>query len=304
MNKRIRRLLLVVSMIVALLAAFSLVSKRGPFNSTSRADNVLDLQSPPFVNVARAETGSVASVIEDEAGVSAYFQASSGISLDDVRDVFRTIEAETDNYILGSVPVANAPETYPESDDVHVYVHTDGWILAYYLAEDPASKIFDWRRYHNGGRTNITTKLENTIVAVADAAGVPFSGVAYYDFRYPNATRLMLIVEWATGTTDSFEVELPGSFTYYERSWALGNNNEYCYDGWNNYYCAARYTVNGEEIQYHSSQLTTGWQQTSVGTLAVSQLPPDQYNLIEVWANRCASECYGYGGLALVYRIP
>ena len=300
-TKSIRRLLLVAGAVVVLLAAFGLVSKPG---TPACADNVFSLQSPPFVGIASAQEVSGASIIEDEAGISAYFQASTSINLDDVRDVFRTIEDETNDYIIGSVPVANDPETYPESDDVHVYVHTDGWILAYYLAEDPASKIFDWRAYHDGGRTNITTKLENTIMAVADAAGVPFSSATYYDFRYPNATHLMLIVEWATGTTDSFEVELPGSFTYYERSWSLGNNNSYCYYHYHNYYCAARYKVNGEEIQYHSSEDSTGWQQTSVGTLTVSQLPPNQNNLIEVWANLCVSGCYGYGGLALVYRVP
>jgi len=63
MNKRIRRLLLVVGVAVALLVTFGLVSKRGLFNSISRADNILDLQAPPFVNVARAETVSATSVI-------------------------------------------------------------------------------------------------------------------------------------------------------------------------------------------------------------------------------------------------
>lgn len=52
--------------------------------------------------------------IEDEAGIAAYFEASTSITLSDVRDVYRTIEVETSSYIIGSVEVPN----YLESDDV------------------------------------------------------------------------------------------------------------------------------------------------------------------------------------------
>lgn len=53
---------------------------------------------------------------------------------------------------------------YPESEDVHVYVHRDGWFLAYYLVADPAGKIVNWRLYHNTGRNNLSTKLETRVV--------------------------------------------------------------------------------------------------------------------------------------------
>jgi hypothetical protein len=53
--------------------------------------------------------------------------------------------------------------------------------------------------------------------------------VTYYDFRYPNATHLMLIVEWVYNGTDSFEINIPGSFAYYERSWSLGTNDRASY---------------------------------------------------------------------------
>lgn len=259
------------------------------------ASNNFNLQALPFAGIAGAEAVSGASIIEAEAGISAYFKASTTINLNAVIGVFRTIEVETADYIIGSVPVAN----YPETQDVHVYVHKDGWILTYYLKEDPVGKIFDWIAYHNSGRTNTSTKLENTLAVVTDAAGVPFSTATYYDFRYPNATHLMLIVEWVLssgGTTDLFEVKLPGTFAYYERSWSLGNN----YDPWS--WCKAWYKVNGVQIQYHSESENSWW--ISHGTLTVSQLPPDQYHRIEVRSEGQPSVCYGYGGLALVYRVP
>ena len=260
----------------ALFLAFGSVNKPGqPTN-----DNVFSLQAPPFVGIARAEESAIASVIEDEAGISAYFHAGTTINLTDARRVFRTIEVETADYIIGSVPVTN----YPESEDVHVYIHRDGWILAYYLAADPVGKIFDWRIYHDTGGTNITTKLENTLAVVAGEAGVPFSGATYYDFRYPNATHLMLIVEGIYYGHDSFEVNLPGSFAYYQRSWSLGGT-EY-----------GAYNLDGVRIVYHS----WGWQ-TSQGTLTAAQLLPDQFHTITVEAG---TNDYSYGGLALVYRVP
>lgn len=256
---------------------------------------VYALQPPPITAPSGdAQVGLTS--IATEAGIAAWFQAPSAITLNDVRSAFRTIEAETADYIIGSVPVTN----YPETEDVHVYVNTDGWILAYYLAADPVGKIYDWRDYHDTGRTSISTKLENTLAVVADAAGALLSGASYYHFRYPNATHLMLIAEWATGATDSFQVKLPGSFVYYERSWSLANNDAWCYYLYHNYYCQAWYKVNGVQIQYHPPD---GWQ-ISQATLSVSQLPPDQYNSVEVTAELCANGCYAYGGLALVYRAP
>jgi len=277
--KSVRKPLLVGVVVVVLLLAFGLVNEP---SAPANGGSVFSLRAPPFVAVARAETSSIASSIEDEAGISAYFQASTSINLADVRDVFRTIETETADYIIGSVPVMN----YPESEDVHVYVHKDGWILAYYLAADPVGKIFDWRVYHDTGRTNITTKLENTLAIVASEAGVPFPGGTYYDFLYPNATHLMLIVEWAYYGADSCEVKLPGTFAYYERSWSLGATDD------------GSYKLDGVTVQ---SLSWVGVIQTRQGTLTAAQLLPDQFHTIEVWASWNAT---AYGGLALVYRVP
>ncbi len=59
--------------------------------------------------------------------------SSGHVSLS-VRNRFRTIEAETNDYIIGSVDL----QDYPEQFDTHVYIHRDGWFMAYYLAADPA----------------------------------------------------------------------------------------------------------------------------------------------------------------------
>jgi hypothetical protein len=212
--------------------------------------------------------------MEDEAGISCYYQASSSITLDDVRDAYRTIEVEKSDYMIGSIAVSD----YPESEDVHVYVHTDGWVVAYYLAADPVGKIFDWHAYDG---TSIPTKLENTIAVVAGEAGVAYTSCTYYDFRYPNATRMMLIAEVSSGT-DSFEVILPGSFGFYERSWSHGNGTGY-----------SDFFLNGEKL----ADLGTDYA-TTQGTLTAAQLLPDTTHTFTVEARYDDT----YGGLALVYR--
>jgi hypothetical protein len=288
--KNALRYLLIAIVALGLVPALSLIPK---VTMPAKADTTFRLQAPPLVSAAEVQ-----GIIENEAGISAWFHTPSTINLNSVRSSFRTIEIETTDYILGSVPVPD----YDESWDVHVYVHKDGWILAYYLAQDPVGKIYDWKAYHNSGRTTISTKLENVIAVIANAAGFPFStaDVTYYDFRYPNATHLMLIVEWVyTGAgrvSDFFQFKLPSSFAYYQQSWSLAHNNEgYSEESW--------YRLNDAEIK-HLKSYGPGWQMAQ-GIFSATQLPPDQYHTVEVIIySPYGAKIYGYGGLALVYRKP
>jgi hypothetical protein len=279
-TKKIRIILLVGVIAAVLLATFVIVMQPG---SQATTNTIVKLQAPSFVGIAQAGSDDIAYFMEDEAGIACYFQASSSIDLNDVRDAFRTIEVETADYIIGSVPVID----YPESEDVHVYVHTDGWVVAYYLAADPVGKIFDWRVYHNTGRTEITTKLENTLILIASEAFVPFTSGTFYDFRHPNATHLMLIAEWASGGTDEFEVNLPGTFVYFERSWSLGSDNMGSAD-----FILDSITIFSGSGDWGNSQ----------GILSASQLLTDQFHTIGV--HQYYSTRYSYGGLALVYMEP
>ena len=281
-NKYIRYSLIAGLLVVVLVVSFAVVKQPGEQASTN---NTFNLQAPQFVGVALAEGDSITSFMEDEAGISSYFKASTSITLNDVRDAFRTIEVETTNYIIGSVPVTN----YPESEDVHVYVHTNGWVVAYYLASDPLGKIFDWRIYHDTGRTAITTKLENTLFLMAAEAGGVFQGGTYYDFRHPNSTKLMLIADWVYGTTDSFEVKIPSSFVFSERSWSLGSE----------YLGGAVYELNGTVI-YDEYGPAYDWG-TTQGNFSPLELMPDQFHTISV-TEAGNGVWYVYGGLALEYR--
>ena len=116
-------------------------------------DNAYALKAPPFLGVAYAQgaapEAALASIFDGEAGIAAYFQSPGSINLAAVAPLYRTIETQTAQYIIGSMAVPD----YPESEDVHLYIHTNGWVMAYYLKADPVGKIFDWRQYTGGRRS-------------------------------------------------------------------------------------------------------------------------------------------------------
>jgi len=268
---RIRKPTLIILSLLLALAVLSLAPQPA---APASGGNAIALKAPSFVRVANAQEEPSAAPMgfpQDEAGISAYFKSASPVNLADVRNVFRVIEVETADYIIGSVDVAD----YVEDFDVHVYVHRTGWFMAYYLKGDPVAKMVDMRR--STGTSPIKTLFENTLSIVAVAAGVPMPQVTFYDFRYPNATNMMLIYE-NYGDGNSFTVQLPSTFVYYERSWTLINWE----DGW-------YFRVDG---QYQSSMADTN---PVYNFITPVQLLPDTVHTITVDDD---------GVLALVYRVP
>ena len=175
---------------------------------------------------------------------------------------------------------------YPESQDVHVYVHRDGWFLAYYQAADPAGKIIDWRVYQANGHTVLYTKLESALSVAALPAGISPSGVSFYDFRYPNANRMLFVADWVHSSSDQFQVNLPSDFAYFERSWS--HTAEWY----------GEFKLNGQRVA-----LAAGSWAMLYGSFSSVQLPPSQYNVFDVssWGGNSG---HVYGGLVLIYRVP
>lgn len=166
-------------------------------------------------------TGSANAAVDfpaDEAGISAYVKAKSSIpNLNVAKPAFATIEREniTAGYIIGTVAMSgHAEEQYP-----HVYVSTDGWLVAYYPRARSSSWLLPWYYYSSGPIS--TTTLSETVKKVCDQIGGSTTGLKYYDFRYPNATKMMLIVESQSGSgTDWFTVTTPAKFTVYKVDWS------------------------------------------------------------------------------------
>jgi hypothetical protein len=231
------------------------------------------LLHPPFlISAQAASTSVIADRLDDEAGISAYFETTDPINLDNAEDAYRVVEAKTSDYIIGSVPVPGYPEFY----DPHVFVHKDGWILAYYLKEVSVAKIIDIL-----SATVSTTNLHTVVSEMASAAGVPFTSVNYYDFRYPNATHILMVGENDSSGT-SFTITLPSSYGYYERGWAR------------DYYGSNSIKLNGVGLPrsyYYGSPYFL-----SFGVITASQLLPDTEHTVEITTSG------SYGVLIIVYR--
>jgi hypothetical protein len=161
--------------------------------------------------------GSVTAAVDfpaDEAGISAYVKASSGIDLNDTKSAFASIERETTDYIIGTVALSyHTEEEYP-----HVYVSTDGWIVAYYPDDRPSSWIFPWADY--AGDALSSTTLSKAVGIVAISVGGTTNGLKYYDFRYQDATKMMIVLESVSSGTDYLYVTIPTTFSTYAVDWS------------------------------------------------------------------------------------
>ena len=159
-------------------------------------------------------TGSASAAVDfpaDEAGISAYVKAKSSIpNLNVVIPALATTERQTDDYIIGTV----AMDGHSEEQRPHVYVSTDGWVVAYY----PRDRSSGWLLRYVPGPISTTT-LNEVVQIVCDQIGGTTTGLKYYDFRHPDATKMMIIGESTTGSS-WFKVTIPSDFTTYRVDWS------------------------------------------------------------------------------------
>ncbi|MDW8319623.1 MAG: hypothetical protein RMN53_17495, partial [Anaerolineae bacterium] len=115
---RLVRSLLILLPVVLALAALSLAPQPTAPGAPAAEGNAIALKAPPFVQPAYAQEGPDAADApaapmgfpQNEAGISAYFKSASPVNLANVRGVYRVIEVETADYIIGSVRVPDYSE--------------------------------------------------------------------------------------------------------------------------------------------------------------------------------------------------
>jgi hypothetical protein len=167
------------------------------------------------------------SFLEKEAGIATYTNLGQKINLTKAKTAFRIVEKESDVYVIGSAPVPGYENDTKE--DVHCFVHKDGWVVVYYPNSDPTSKMMYWKNWD--GKT-ISTKLEESLMAVSSViAGIAATDVKYYHFKYPGANKLMIIAN-----KKSFKLTIPGELAIHERSYdgsvAIDNQSLGSGPGW------------------------------------------------------------------------
>ena len=251
---------------------------------------IISLEMPLFVAVAEGSEVSGmragANFLDAEAGISAYTNVGEEIDLEKAKAAFRTVEYETDEYIIGSVPLPD----YPEYEDVHAYVHKDGWVVTYYLKDKPVGKIIDWKDYSTDEKI-IGTKLEDGLSVACNAAGVPIRNIKYYDFRYPNADKLMIVADaqWTEGT-DTFKIKLPSDFVFYDRSYS-----HYAYDSE-----GSTMKIDGNEIS--SLGGCRGFSRWQSGQLSPTQLSLDDFHTVSLWHDEYYATGHACAAIVLIYR--
>jgi len=241
-----------------------------------------------------AGTREGTTIIEEEAGISLSINVSNEINLTKAKEVYRTTEYETENYTIGAV----ALPSYPETEDVHVYVHKDGWIMGYYLNDEPVTKIINWFEYQRPHPKYITrTKLKDALVKMCDGVGVPLNGSykKYYDFRSPNANKMMFVTgaqrrgyEWSS----AFKIKLSGDLLVCERSWSHFAANS-----------SNSSSLSIDEHTINSFGPCRDGEVTKYGTLTQTQLKPEVFHTVRLghdgvkWTTGEA-----FSAIALLYR--
>jgi hypothetical protein len=226
------------------------------------------LIKPPFLSNVSAATSPGPNFLYQEAGISAYTNVGQTIDIGAIKSVFRTVEQQTSDYIVGTVALPD----HPVSDDVHVYVDKNGWVVAYYFKDKPASAILEW---NSGAISRIN--LETAIDIIVKTVGTYTANKYYYDFSYPDANKLTIIVGGSSDySSSSFKLKIPSSFKIYE----------YSYSFYSPSYSRSFYVDNNEIID-------SKWG-IYFGTLSSTQLAPDAFHTISLSG--------GYAAIVLVYK--
>jgi hypothetical protein len=262
----------------------------GGNNIVNEAGQTFLLVNPVFAQSASSE----ATFLDEEAGMSIYVKIGRSIDLAVAKTVYRTIEKETSNYTVGSIALPGLSE----NEDVHCFVHKDGWIVTYYLKGEPISKIVDWNLWSEGKLTE--NKLQVGLEQMTNALGVVVTSVKYYHFQYPNANKCMLIIETlVTVGEDSFNITIPSELAVYERSWShYAGDTTTAWGGTKNSY----FKIDGSIINSISGESNPV---TKYGMLTVTQLLPDMVHIVSVYNDNTESSKPLYGVcIGLAYQEP
>jgi hypothetical protein len=238
MNRRLVKLLLVAAVIGCAAIGFGVMESAPDTPNAGGVAQVFSLSVPAF-----AQSTSAVRFPSSEAGISAYLKLALSVDLGKARAVFRGVQAEGSDYLVGIVELAGLPEdVWP-----HLYVSKDGWFVAYYSKYDPASKLMPWKDYKGGAISTTTLRdaLEQFTTQLLDSMQATFSFTAsekdlhYYDFRYQEARAFVLAADSvdSTGTKDELKYAIPTGVTVYDGSWAHYAVNQNCHN--NIYSCRA-----------------------------------------------------------------
>jgi hypothetical protein len=299
----ISKRIMVIGIVFALFALALIVKTEPIFTTEHPSGPGLALRPPAFIKAANAAEFEELQQTDwtfllEEAGVTAYTKVDQQLDLEFLLARFKHIRARTNQYIQGIVHApgyAGLPE-FDEKGEVQIIVHRDGWIVAYLTRWQTAAELFDWVNYDQERLTG--TLVENTVKYLARELKLPEVNISYYDFRYPDATDLILVADRADGITtrDSFIIHIPKEIQIFERTWSAAQ-----FDIRRSGYQGS--TQNPGSCDLNDAQLTPlhppiGKWRLYLGPLTEDNFPQGKDHRISVFGNGMR----GYCGVAVVYR--
>ncbi len=189
MNQKLVFRLVVVPSVVAILgiAGWILLAESEPSSNLRHATSAL---SPPQALAAEH------TFLHDHAGITAYARVQwQGGSPDwgNLKQRLEGVKNSGPGFIVG---VLDGREGDGAEDDPHVLLQEDGWIAAYFPADQPAARILCHEIYGSGFTEDdcigwASNALDSALDRIVDSTNAGILEVGYYHFGYPDATMLL-----------------------------------------------------------------------------------------------------------------
>jgi len=151
------------------------------------------------------------------AGISAYIKIDQPVRITEAltKAFYRVIDVSA-SHILGTVQVSHfAGNVYP-----HVYIDTEGWFVAFFLATEPTALLIHWLGDTNNPSTTIKTTLETALETVAKVARITLPKPSFYDFRFPEANKMLILLSVLPHEgTKAMYVKIPSAYKLFLASY-------------------------------------------------------------------------------------
>lgn len=235
---------------------------------------------------------------KDVAGISAYVKIDTPIRIDEaLTKIFHRIEDVSDNHILGTVEISHfVGEVYPQ-----VYIDTEGWMVAFFPAAEPAALVMHWSGDHNNPTAFIKTTLEVALEKAAVAARVPLPKPSFYDFSNPNANAMLILLRLLpVPDTKVMYVKLPANYTLYTVSYYFYGCNYDTRYGWQ-WFCA-ELKLNGMVISRLEGRETL---RAEAKTIPSRDFVPNKLHELQISLSQREGDNGSAGVvLVLIYQAP
>jgi len=173
-------------------------------------------------------TAQAVEPFDSQAGMCAYVNVGN-LSLENATEAYTQILTLSATHSVGTINIAN----YGGSDNIHVYVDTEGWIVAYLERGEELGSIIQWSGIDYNSPV-IKTTLEDAINSVCKKINVDFADVKtdikYYNFEYPDAENMLIFINMIVGEGDEYTtLFFPESYTLYCVNYSHMNRGSYSY---------------------------------------------------------------------------